>query len=389
MMKKVIAFVGLFLLLLCACAEETEVSATDITEYCRFSSSDNMRMREVHDMKIMTFYTAVNSEQTIFIALPDRWEPSALTLDLYAPSDSICVRQYDREDGLLSEVVEADSADYRINRFYTVDASTSKVGITVSAGTRVSEIHVYSVGTLPGDVQNWQLSEKADIMLISTHQDDEELWFGGLLPYYGVEREKSTQVVYMADCGRIRYGEALSGLWAMGLKQYPEFIGLKDFSGTYEQSLREWGGSDEIIGCMVEVIRKYRPEVIVTHDWDGEYGHNQHIITARHIEQAVVAAADKEMYPESADRYGVWQTKKLYLHLSGTRSITMDWDTPCEKLGGLTPYQVAEIGFSKHRSQFSKYNMEKGRRYKNNEFGLVYTVVGDDVMKNDLLENIP
>lgn len=387
-MKKAFILICLLLPLLCVRAEETDARAIDITEYCRFSSSDNMRMREVHDLKVMTFYTAKGGERTIRIALPAGMEASALTLELYAPAGFTAVRQYDGGDGLVAEIMDGESAYALLNRFYPVNASASRVEITIPEGTRVSEIHVYSAGVLPGHVQNWRQTEKADIMLISTHQDDEELWFGGLLPYYGVEREKSTLVVYMANCGRNRYGEALNGLWAMGLKQYPEFLGLQDFSGTYEQSLNVWGGSEEIIGRMVEVIRKYRPEVIVTHDWNGEYGHNQHIITARHIEQAVVAAADVEMYPESARRYGAWQTKKLYLHLSETRPITMDWDTPCEKLGGLTPYQVAEIGFSKHGSQFSKYNMEKGRRYKNNAFGLVYSVVGDDVMKNDLLENI-
>ena len=47
----------------------------------------------------------------------------------------------------------------------------------------VCDISVFSEGDLPQWVQVWQPQcEKADIMLLSTHSDDEQLFFAGLLP---------------------------------------------------------------------------------------------------------------------------------------------------------------------------------------------------------------
>ena len=388
-MRKLLILVCLLLTVAFACAAEKNASVREITDFCRFSSSENIRLTNVHDGHLLTTYSPKNGEQTIYITLPPQYVPAALTIDMYRHMDTVRVSQYDAHGSAIPTGADEPENDFPFYRFYRLDSAAAMVSVTVPESTVISEIHVYPAGRLPDQIQVWERTEKADIMLISTHQDDEELWFGGLLPYYGVQEERSAIVVYMTDCGRNRITEALNGLWAMGLKQFPEFIGLPDFSGSYERSLDVWGGSDEIIGHMVRVIRQYRPEVIVTHDWDGEYGHNQHKLTARHIELAVKAAADPDMYPASAERYGAWQTKKLYLHLSPVRPIEMNWDIPSAKLGGNTPYRLAEIGFSKHYSQRGRYNMNKGRYYKNNAFGLVYTTVGEDVFKDDLLENTP
>lgn len=388
-MRKIALLLCIFLVVCFVCHADGIPCVKDITEYCVFTSSDHMRMGDVHDGKLMTYYTAVGDERTVTVKLPDRFVPGTMIIELYELPEHFSIDQYDKDGNLISAYDSASEDFSPLYRFYRLSPSAAKVDITLPEGSILSELHVYPAGKLPETVQNWRRTEKADVMLISTHQDDEELWFGGLLPYYGVQQEKSTLVVYMTNCGRPRIAEALRGLWSMGIRQYPEIIGLTDYSGTYDKSMEVWGGSEEIIGRMVEVIRKYRPEVIVTHDWDGEYGHNQHKITARHIEDAVKAAADPSAYPATFEKYGAWQTKKLYLHLSTTRPIVMNWDVPSDKLGGRTPYQLAEIGFSKHSSQLSRYNMEKGRLYKNNCFGLVYTTVGDDVYKDDFLENTP
>ena len=54
----------------------------------------------------------------------------------------------------------------------------------------------------------------------------------------------------------------------------------------------------------MERIRRFRPEVILTHDLNGEYGHNQHKVTARTMQAAIEAAADPTRYPASAQLYG-------------------------------------------------------------------------------------
>ena len=44
----------------------------------------------------------------------------------------------------------------------------------------------------------WQDLDKAELMLLVAHPDDELLWFGGLLPTYAGQRGLKVQVVYAA-----------------------------------------------------------------------------------------------------------------------------------------------------------------------------------------------
>ena len=158
-----------------------------------------------------------------------------------------------------------------------------------------------------------------------------------------------------------------------------------------EKTMSSWEpeSSDEgKVAMACAMIRRYRPDVLVTHDLDGEYGHPQHKITARHMEEAVRAAKDPSRYPESAGKYGVWEVKKLYIHLLDENAVYMDWDTPSQALGGRTPLEVATLGFQQHRSQQRAYSMDDGIIYDYTKFGLLYSAVGEDVNRNDLFENI-
>ena len=233
------------------------------------------------------------------------------------------------------------------------------------------------------------LAGKADLMVISAHSDDEFLFFGGTIPYYSAVRGKNTAVVYMTNCGQTRREETLAGLWEAGYHNAPIFLNLRDQKvRTQKEGLALWGGENRALSLLVGQIRKYRPDVIVTHDLNGEYGHNQHKITASLTEKAVRLAADPDCYPDSAQSYGTWQTQKLYLHLYGQNSIEMDWQTAFDELGGLTPSQAAALGFQQHTSQQKRYTYVDGGQYDNAKFGLIYTVVGDDTAKNDFFENI-
>jgi len=82
--------------------------------------------------------------------------------------------------------------------------------------------------------------------------------------------------------------------------------------------------------------------------------------------------------------------KKLYLHLYKENEIVMDWRKPLDFFDGKTAFDMAEAGFKCHKSQQSNgMTVEDTGRYANNLFGLYYTAVGNDVLKNDLFENIP
>ena len=103
-------------------------------------------------------------------------------------------------------------------------------------------------------------------------------------------------------------------------------------------------------------------------------------------------AKNPELYPESFEKYGIWETKKCYLHLYQENEIFINWkEKELSAFGGMNAYDVAQKGFEEHKSQVTYFSMslDSRARYGNGLFGLYSTTVGPDVLKNDFLENIP
>lgn len=268
------------------------------------------------------------------------------------------------------------------------------------AGSRTVRVELLSEGRLcdiefffkepPAGTQMWEEPfEKLDILVISAHPDDEYLYFGGTLPYYGKELGLNVSVVWMSHQRRVRQEEALNGLWAMGIRNYPEFVSFPDvYSRSYKDGARNWG-EDKTLSAIVGLYRKYKPEVVLTHDLNGEYGHGAHMVTSAMALKAVAAAADKSQYPESMKKYGSWQIKKLYLHLYKKNRIYMAWDMRLKSFGGKTALQMAKIGFRCHKTQQKPYlKVETDSQTACTKFGLAFSMVGIDIHCNDFLENI-
>lgn len=288
------------------------------------------------------------------------------------------------------------------------------------AGTVVADIYAFPQGELPDWVQIWQPPlEEADLLLFSSHSDDEQLFFAGLLPYYAVERGLDVQVAYVVQHFEAmgvqehrRPHEQLDGLWTVGVRAYPiisDFPDLFSEGKTHEAALAQalanyavvGNDYDDFAGYLTACIRRCKPLVIASHDWNGEYGHGTHVLCADAVSTAIEAAADLSQYPESAG-YGAWRPEKTYLHLYEENPLVMDWDTPYESLGGKTPFQVTQDGFACHKSQHWTwfYDWIYGSdaspitkaseilHYSPCEYGLFDTQVGPDMTGGDMFENV-
>jgi LmbE family N-acetylglucosaminyl deacetylase len=73
---------------------------------------------------------------------------------------------------------------------------------------------------------------------------------------------------------------------------------------------------EEAVAKLVEIVRRHRPQVVVTYDANGGYGHPDHIMTHRITVAAVEAAADIGRYPGHGK---AWHVQKLY-HTAWARS---------------------------------------------------------------------
>jgi LmbE family N-acetylglucosaminyl deacetylase len=255
-----------------------------------------------------------------------------------------------------------------------------------------AEIHLIGEGRTPDWVQQWEtLKNKADMMLLIAHPDDEFIWFGGTLPLYAGERGLQVQAVYMTCGANNRRNELLDGLWTAGVRNYPVIGSFEDKScGSRGDMYSVWGGTKKVYPWLTGLLRRYQPDVLLTHDMNGEYGHGAHQAAAGASIHSVQLAAQKDYDPASFEKYGVWQVKKLYLHLYSENAIVMDWQVPLDAFGGRTAFMVAEEALEKHKSQHPlNEDMSESGRFDCRKFGLYMSTVGLDIRKNDFFEHIP
>lgn len=332
------------------------------------------------------------------------WTPSAKAPDLRidlpgTPVAELLTLEWDKAPGSFTvELIGADgetlSKEERATGFLldTVHLTPDVSAVVIVPGTtkcRIVSVRVYEAGYCEDLVQDWQpLPEKVDLMLFVAHEDDEEIFFGGLLPYYAAEG-KTVAMMYCTDGGRDRYQEALTGLWVMGHKYHPIFLGYRDKAVASKEVCRNMWHGEECVTSIVRQLRRYKPDVIVSHDFNGEYVHTHHKMCADLTVEAAEKAADPSYDPESVEMYGTWQVKKVYIHLYGeedTRTY-MDWNQPL--FDDITPLRLAIAGFDRHRSQQGYFTVERfGTLFDCSAYGLYASTVGEDVEKNDLFEHI-
>ncbi len=280
-----------------------------------------------------------------------------------------------------------------IHQYVDLDYEGSSMMIQMPPKAVLCDIYFLDFGELPEWVQVWQEPyETADMLFIPTHADDELLFFGGAIPTYAGERGYKVQIAYMTNHWKERYRphELLNGLWTCGETAYPV---IGPFTDIYSESLehaKTLYDEEEVTGFMVELIRRFKPYVILGHDINGEYGHGVHMYNTYALMKALEISNDPAQYPESAHEYGVWDVPKTYLHLYEENVIDMQWDTPLANFDGRDGFWVAGEAFDCHVSQNSFYVLErrKSSKFCCTLFGLYRSTVGLDEEKNDFLEHI-
>ena len=137
-------------------------------------------------------------------------------------------------------------------------------------------------------------------MCILAHPDDESLGTGGILAKYGAEGVETYLITatrgergWTGDekddpgpevLGQIRTVELRAAAQVLGVR---EVIFLDYLDGDLDRA-----EAAAVISQIVRQVRRVRPQVVVTFDPFGAYGHPDHIAISQFTQAALVAAAD-------------------------------------------------------------------------------------------------
>jgi N-acetyl-1-D-myo-inositol-2-amino-2-deoxy-alpha-D-glucopyranoside deacetylase len=166
------------------------------------------------------------------------------------------------------------------------------------------------------------------LLAVFAHPDDEAFGTGGTLAQYAAAGVDATlvcatrgEVGEIADpsfaspetLGSVREMELECAAQTMGVGRVI-FLGYRDSGmvGTPENDdCRNFinAPEGEVVVRLVAIIRQTRPQVVVTFEPNGGYGHPDHLAVHRHTVRAFHLAGDPAVYPELG---AAWQAERLF-----------------------------------------------------------------------------
>ena len=223
----------------------------------------------------------------------------------------------------------------------------------------------------------WQsvldLSTTASAMHIVAHPDDED---AGTLTYLRRKLGVRTQLLsltrgegganliapfFFDALGVLRTLEMQRACDAYGAELYFTSAADYGYSKRLEEALEKWGGDEEIVRQVVEVVRRERPDIIFSRFRGDRYdGHGHHVLAGIIARKVFEAAGDPTRFPEQiAAGLEAWQPLKLYTNNIRPRRREEDKDRwtvqvdsgEFDPLRGRSYSQLGRFGFGFHRSQ--------------------------------------
>ena len=206
------------------------------------------------------------------------------------------------------------------------------------------------------------------MLLVHAHPDDETINNGATMARYVAEGAQVTLLTCtLGEEGEVlvpelellapEHADQLGGYRIAELRAAMEALGVGDWRflggpGRYrdsgmmgtpanEKPRAFWNADlDEAVAHAVAVVREVRPQVVVTYDENGGYGHPDHIQAHRVAMAAVERAADPAWRPELGE---AWDVAKVYWCCT-PRSVLREGAEAMASLGEASPFeQLGEI----------------------------------------------
>jgi LmbE family N-acetylglucosaminyl deacetylase len=144
------------------------------------------------------------------------------------------------------------------------------------------------------------MSKSLKLLAILAHPDDESMAMGGALAKYAAEGVETYLIsATRGERGWFGPAEDYPGPEALGRIREAELYAAADVLGLQEVNFLDYMDGEvdqadpaEIIAKIVSHLRRIRPQVVLTFDPYGLYGHPDHIAISQYTTAAIVAAAD-------------------------------------------------------------------------------------------------
>lgn len=223
-----------------------------------------------------------------------------------------------------------------------------------------------------------KLNVLGSVLYLAAHPDDENTrlisWFANdqkvKTAYLSLTRGDGGQNLIGTEKGELigvlRTQELLEARKTDGGTQF--FTRAVDFgySKTTKETLEKWD-EDAVLWDMVWVIRKFKPNVIVTRFPPNKYaGHGHHSASAVLAEKAFDMAADPKVFPEQLKHVTAWKTKRLY------HNTSVWWDKTLKDTYASNP-DVIRMDVGSYNATTGKWNnqiaMESRSQHKSQGFG--------------------
>ncbi len=219
-----------------------------------------------------------------------------------------------------------------------------------------------------------QLRVVGRVLLIAAHPDDENT---ALLAYCAQGRHYKTAYLSLTRgeggqnligneigdlLGVIRTQELLAARRYDGAEQFFSRAIDFGFSKTADETIAKWG-RQEVLGDIVWIIRRYRPDVVIVRfSGTPRDGHGHHQASSILGQEAFKLAGDPKAFPEQLSEVQIWQPKRLLWNgfaftreqerELGAQPKTVMLDAgEYNPILGLGYGELAGISRSQHRSQ--------------------------------------
>jgi LmbE family N-acetylglucosaminyl deacetylase len=273
--------------------------------------------------------------------------------------------------------------------------------ITVSFSPLIGQTsQVYSSAEIFAQLK--KLKVLGSVLYIAAHPDDENNSF---LPYLAKERNFRTAYLSLTrgdggqnligpeqgiELGLIRTQELLAARRIDGAEQYFSSAYEFGFSKTFDETLRFWN-RHKVLADIVWVIRKFQPDIIINRfPGDARAGHGNHSASAILSQEAFVAAADPNQFPEQLKQgVHIWQAKRLLWNTFNFGGANTTSENQLKIDAGIYNAMLGksygEIGGearSMHKSQGEGRPRRKGPVFE------YFTTLAGDSAKKDLMDGI-